>query len=203
MAAPWYRNARPLANLKASNAASTPRGGCCRLTRDFESTNNTPVIFTDQMALLLAPFTRRSRYHLQGYLDQYRSEIVPKRSLEVLLDVSVDRTSEVPLHRQVYLGIRRLVLTGRLSPGSRLPSTRHLANDLRLSRTTVLDAFEQLIFEGYLEGKIGSGTRVSSQIPRDVYTLASAPQQNPIPIVRRKPRIARRALVHSFRQRLP
>jgi len=39
---------------------------------------------------------------------------VPKRSLEVLLDVSVDRTSEVPLHRQVYLGIRRLVLTGRL-----------------------------------------------------------------------------------------
>jgi GntR family transcriptional regulator/MocR family aminotransferase len=73
---------------------------------------------------------------------------------------------------------------------------------LRLSRTTVLDAFEQLIFEGYLEGKVGSGTRVSSQIPRDVHTLASATQQNPIPTVRRKPRIARRALAHSFRQRL-
>jgi len=126
---------------------------------------------------------------------------VPKRSLEVLLDVSVDRTSEVPLHRQVYLGIRRLVLTGRLSPGSRLPSTRHLANDLRLSRTTVLDAFEQLIFEGYLEGKVGSGSRISSHIPHDVHTLASATQQNAIPAVRRKPRIARRALTHSFHQR--
>ena len=126
---------------------------------------------------------------------------MPKRSLEVLLDVSVDRTSEVPLHRQVYLGIRRLVLTGRLSPRSRLPSTRHLANDLRLSRTTVLDAFEQLIFEGYLEGKVGSGSRISSHIPHDVHTLASATQQNAIPAVRRKPRIARRALTHSFHQR--
>jgi GntR family transcriptional regulator / MocR family aminotransferase len=127
---------------------------------------------------------------------------VPKRSFEVLLDVSVDRASEVPLRRQVYLGIRRLILTGRLTPGSRLPSTRHLASDLRLSRTTVLDVFEQLIFEGYLEGKVGSGTRVSSHVPRDVHTLAFATQQNPIPTVRRKPRVARRASAHSFRQRL-
>ena len=100
---------------------------------------------------------------------------------------------------QEYLGIRRLVLTGRLRPGSRLPSTRHLASDLHLSRATVLDAFEQLIFEGYLEGKVGSGTRVSSHIPRDVHSLASATQQSPIPTVRRKPRIARRALAHSAR----
>jgi GntR family transcriptional regulator/MocR family aminotransferase len=126
---------------------------------------------------------------------------VPKKSLEVLLDVSVDRASEVPLHRQVYLGIRRLVLSGRLRPGSRLPSTRQLASDLRLSRTTALDAFEQLIFEGYLEGKIGSGTRVSAHIPRDVQTLASVAQQSPIPTVRRKPRIARRSSAQSFRQK--
>jgi GntR family transcriptional regulator / MocR family aminotransferase len=125
---------------------------------------------------------------------------VPKRSLEVLLEVSVDRASEVRLYRQVYLGIRRLVLTGRLRPGSRLPSTRQLASDLCLSRTTVLDAFEQLIFEGYLEGKVGSGTRVSSHIPRDVQLLASVTQQDAIPTVRRKPRIGRRALAHSFHQ---
>src|SRR5439155_13139546 len=73
-------------------------------------------------------------------------------------------------------------------------------SDLRLSRTTVLDAFEQLIFEGYLEGKVGSGTIVSSHIPRDVHILASSTQQNPIPTVRRKPQIARRSLVQSFRQ---
>jgi GntR family transcriptional regulator / MocR family aminotransferase len=125
---------------------------------------------------------------------------VPKRSLDVLLDVTVDRASEVPLHRQLYLGVRQLVLIGRLRPGSRLPSTRQLASDLHLSRTTVLDAFEQLIFEGYLEGRVGSGTRVSSHIPRDVHTLASSTQQNPIPTVRGKPRIARRSLMQSFRQ---
>ena len=125
---------------------------------------------------------------------------MPKKSLEVLLDVSVNRANAVPLHRQVYLGIRRLVLAGQLRPGSRLPSTRQLASDLRLSRTTVLDAFEQLIFEGYLQGKIGSGTRVSSRIPHDVQTLASAAEQNRIPNLRRKPRIARRTAPYPFQQ---
>ena len=125
---------------------------------------------------------------------------MPKKSLEVLLDVSVNRANAVPLHRQVYLGIRRLVLAGQLRPGSRLPSTRQLASDLRLSRTTVLDAFEQLIFEGYLQGKVGSGTRVSSHIPHDVQTLASAAEQNRIPNVRRKPRIARRTAPYPFQQ---
>jgi GntR family transcriptional regulator/MocR family aminotransferase len=119
----------------------------------------------------------------------------------VLLDVSIDRTSEVPLHRQMYLGIRALVLTGRLRPGSRLPSTRRLASDLRISRTTTLDAFEQLIFEGYLEGKVGSGTRVSAHIPRDVQTLASTTLQRPVPKVRRKPRIAHRSFAQMFRQK--
>ena len=126
---------------------------------------------------------------------------MPKKSLEVLLDVSVNRANAVPLHRQVYLGIRRLVLAGQLKPGSRLPSTRQLASDLRLSRTTVLDAFEQLIFEGYLQGKVGSGTRVSSHIPHDVQTLASAAaEQNRIPSVRRKPRIARRTAPHALQR---
>jgi GntR family transcriptional regulator/MocR family aminotransferase len=127
---------------------------------------------------------------------------VPKRSRVVLLDIAVDRASKVPLQRQVYLGIRRLILAGRLKPGTRLPSTRLLANDLNVARTTVLDAFGQLIFEGYLQGKIGSGTRVSSHIPHDVRTLAFAKEQDPVPPLHRKPRIARRALAHSFRPRL-
>jgi GntR family transcriptional regulator / MocR family aminotransferase len=117
---------------------------------------------------------------------------MPKKSRVVLLDIAVDRTSAVPLQRQVYLGIRRLILTGRLKPGARLPSTRFLANELSLARTTVLDAFVQLIFEGYLQGKVGSGTRVSSHIPHDVQTLAFVTEQYPVPSLHRKPRIARR-----------
>src|SRR5438094_7574702 len=123
-----------------------------------------------------------------------------KRSRVVLLDIAVDRESEVPLQRQVYLAIRRLILVGGLKPGARLPSTRVLANELHLARTSVLDAFGQLIFEGYLQGKVGSGTRVSSRIPHDVRTLGSAAEQNRIPNVGRKPGIARLMALYPFQQ---
>lgn len=125
---------------------------------------------------------------------------MPKRSRVVLLDIAVDRASTVPLKRQVYLGIRHLILNGRLKPGGRLPSTRYLASELGLARTTVLDAFVQLVFEGYLQGKVGSGTRVSSHIPRDVQTLAFVMQQDTVPLVRRKPRIARRTAPYALQR---
>ena len=125
---------------------------------------------------------------------------MPKRSREVLLDIAVDRTSAVPLQRQVYLGIRSLILAGRLNPGARLPSTRYLSSELRLARTTVLDAFGQLIFEGYVQGRVGSGTKVSSHIPHDVQTLAFATQHVPVPSLRRKPRIARRMAPYALQR---
>jgi GntR family transcriptional regulator/MocR family aminotransferase len=125
---------------------------------------------------------------------------VPKRSRVVLLDISVNRVSAVPLQRQLYLEIRRLILAGRLKPGARFPSTRYLANELRVARTTVLDAFEQLIFEGYLHGRVGSGTRVSSHIPHDVQTLAFVTEQDPVPSLRRKPRIARRTAPYALQR---
>jgi GntR family transcriptional regulator / MocR family aminotransferase len=125
---------------------------------------------------------------------------VPKRSRVVLLDIALDRASAVPLQRQVYLGIRRLILTGRLKPGAHLPSTRYLASELRVARTTVLDAFGQLMFEGYLEGKVGSGTRVSSHVPDDVQTLALITEHYPVPSLRRKPRIARRTAPYALQR---
>ena len=118
----------------------------------------------------------------------------------VLLDIVVDRTSAVSLRRQLYLGIRNLILTGRLKSGARLPSTRSLANELCLARTTVLDAFGQLVFEGYLEGKVGSGTRISSRVPHDVQTLAFVTERYPIPSVHRKPRIARRTTPYALQR---
>jgi len=123
---------------------------------------------------------------------------VPKRSRVVLLDIAVDRASALPLQRQVYLGIRRLILTGRLKTGAHLPSTRYLANELHIARTTVLDAFGQLMFEGYLQGKVGSGTRVSSHVPDDVQTLAFITEQYPVPSLHRKPRIARRTAPYAL-----
>jgi len=80
------------------------------------------------------------------------------------LALRVDRASSVPIFRQIYLGIRDAVTTGRLSPGSQLPATRDLADRLDVSRTSVLSAYEQLRAEGYVDGKLGAGTFVSFDI---------------------------------------
>ena len=123
---------------------------------------------------------------------------MPKRPLTVLLDLNVRTSRDMPLHRQLYLGIRGLILDGRLKPGARLPSTRNLANELMVSRTTALNAFEQLIFEGYLEGRVGSGTKVSACIPGDERHLTSSTEPARLPKSRREPKVARRAPLYSL-----
>jgi len=82
-----------------------------------------------------------------------------------LIGLEVDRESGSPLYQQLYEQLRRVILEGRLIPGQRLPPTRELAEHLKLSRSTVLLAFEHLAAEGYAEGKTGAGTFVSEKIP--------------------------------------
>jgi GntR family transcriptional regulator/MocR family aminotransferase len=79
--------------------------------------------------------------------------------------VTVDTASSLPYHRQLYEQLRQAILTGQLAPGLRLPSTRTLAEELSLSRSTIVNAFEQLLAEGYLEGVIGAGTYVARTLP--------------------------------------
>jgi GntR family transcriptional regulator/MocR family aminotransferase len=80
-----------------------------------------------------------------------------------------------PLHRQLYFAIRDAILAARLQPGTRLPSTRTLAEDLGVSRNTVMAAFEQLLAEGYIRGRVGAGSYVSDQLPEDaLYARAHA-----------------------------
>jgi len=90
---------------------------------------------------------------------------------ELLLDSNV----ATPLHRQLYEGLRGAILSGRLSAGTRLPSTRILARELHVSRNTVLNAFEQLLAEGYVEGQTGSGTYVSHVLPDDLLRVQALP----------------------------
>lgn len=73
----------------------------------------------------------------------------------------------MPAHRRVYESIRRAIVSHHLVPGTRLPSTRSLAEDLELSRNTLLAAFEQLHDEGYVISQVGSGTRVALTLPED------------------------------------
>jgi GntR family transcriptional regulator/MocR family aminotransferase len=79
---------------------------------------------------------------------------------QVLATLGLDKRSETPLYQQLYQAVRAAVLRGLLKPGSRLPSTRGLSRDLDVSRNTIVNAFDQLAAEGYLDGKAGSGTFV-------------------------------------------
>jgi GntR family transcriptional regulator / MocR family aminotransferase len=80
----------------------------------------------------------------------------------------INRRAGRPLHRQIYEGVQQAILEGRLRPGQRLPSTRALSIELGVSRLPVLTAYDQLIHEGYLSGRVGSGTFVSSGLPADL-----------------------------------
>jgi GntR family transcriptional regulator / MocR family aminotransferase len=79
----------------------------------------------------------------------------------------LDRASPMPLQRQVYEAWRTGILDGRFRAGTRLPSTRALARTYGISRITVTTAYEQLLAEGYLETRHGSGTFVSTELPDD------------------------------------
>ncbi|NUT78976.1 PLP-dependent aminotransferase family protein [Pseudomonas sp. C1C7] len=81
----------------------------------------------------------------------------------LLSAIDIDRASPIPLYRQLYLQIRKQVLGGRIQGGVRLPSTRTLSKELELSRITILNAFDQLIAEGFLASRTGAGTYVSDE----------------------------------------
>ena len=70
-------------------------------------------------------------------------------------------STRMPNHRRVYEAIRRAITEQILPSGSRLPSTRSLGADLNLSRNTILAAFDQLLDEGYVAARTGSGTYVT------------------------------------------
>lgn len=79
-----------------------------------------------------------------------------------------DKNSGLPLYRQIYEAIRQAILIGEFVATMRLPATRLLAEQLGVSRMTVVNAYEQLLAEGYIEGKAGSGTYVASTLPEDL-----------------------------------
>ena len=76
------------------------------------------------------------------------------------MHIQIDKNAPVPLYRQIYAEVRRLIDAGLLAAGTRLPSSRELADQLGISRKTVLIAFQELIADRYLESRPQSGTFV-------------------------------------------
>jgi GntR family transcriptional regulator/MocR family aminotransferase len=79
--------------------------------------------------------------------------------------IKIDRAAAKPLQEQLTEQLRRAILDGRLAAGMRLPSTRSLASDVRVSRNVALAAYDELYAEGYVEGRHGSGTYVAGDLP--------------------------------------
>ncbi len=77
---------------------------------------------------------------------------------------ALDPASGPPLYRQLYLQLRDAMLVGAIPAGSRLPSTRAMAEDLGLSRNTVGAAFERLVDAGFVESRVGDGSYVSAAL---------------------------------------
>lgn len=84
-------------------------------------------------------------------------------------EIMLDATLPVPLYKQLYERLRGAILAGRLEGGARLPSTRTLASELGISRSTTVLAYTQLLLEGYLESRAGQGTLVARDLPATLF----------------------------------
>ena len=105
--------------------------------------------------------------------------------------IRLDRTSKEPLHEQLYRQIRDELKSGRFSDdSSRLPSSRTLATDRGISRSTIRLALSKLHAEGYLRSEPGSGTFVANLLPETFLTADQPKTHQPI---QRPARISDRA----------
>src|ERR1700677_4537162 len=86
-------------------------------------------------------------------------------SSSFLPPIALDSRASTPMYQQLYEWFRRAILQGQLRPGQRVPSTRNLAAELKVSRIPVSSAYEQLQAEGYFETFVGAGTCVARTIP--------------------------------------
>ena len=93
--------------------------------------------------------------------------------------LQLDRASAAPLRLQLEQGVRAAIRSGRLAAGERLPSSRELARELRVSRGLVQECYSQLQAEGFLSTRTGSATRVAAgarQMPAPAPRAARAPR---------------------------
>src|ERR1700675_3955667 len=89
----------------------------------------------------------------------------------------IDRASIVPIYQQIYEELREAILTGTLPESTRLLPERVLAERLSVNRSTIVHAYRDLVADGLIEQRVGSGSRVASQ------RLGQAERRTPAPWV--------------------
>ncbi|MCR2802729.1 MocR-like pyridoxine biosynthesis transcription factor PdxR [Paenibacillus soyae] len=94
--------------------------------------------------------------------------------------ISIDRRAELSVTRQICDLLRQMIESGRLPAGTRLLPTRVLAKEWGIARNGIIEVYEQLTAEGYLEGRVGAGTYVAegiTPVPRKSEAPAPAPSK--------------------------
>src|SRR5262249_33738075 len=122
------------------------------------------------LTVKMDPF--KSHYR-QDRQDHFRFGIAMVKRVKAvtfpaLAGMNLAQESETPLYQKLYGAMRQAILSGQMEAGTRLPSTRNLADELAVSRNTVVNAFDQLIAEGYVESRTGDGTYVAHALPEDL-----------------------------------
>jgi GntR family transcriptional regulator / MocR family aminotransferase len=120
-------------------------------------------------------------------------------SASFLPPIEFDPRNRTSIHRELSDWFRRAIISGQLRPGQRVPSSRNLANELKISRTPILTAYDQLYAEGYLETFVGAGTCIARSIPEEPKSSSTKWRNGPLQTVEYKAarRIsARAALMH-------
>ena len=95
---------------------------------------------------------------------------------DVSFHLEVDKRSEAPVKQQLFQQLRDMLLTGVLPKGTRLPSSRALALELKISRSTVVEVFDLLLADGLTTGLVGSGTYVADAVSEPVPRTDGAPR---------------------------
>jgi GntR family transcriptional regulator/MocR family aminotransferase len=100
-------------------------------------------------------------------------------ALSELLLIELAKPVDSPLNRRIYELVRAAIEDAVISPRTRQPSSRDLARDLNVSRNTVVSAIDQLLAEGYVEARVGSGTYVSMRLPEQDVVRSSLATYSP------------------------
>jgi GntR family transcriptional regulator / MocR family aminotransferase len=86
------------------------------------------------------------------------------RQQPLTLPIRLDRTLRSQ-SQQVHAALRSAIIEGRLAPGTKLPSSRNLAEQLAVRRNAIVSAYEQLLGDGLVDAKHGAGTYVAAELP--------------------------------------
>jgi GntR family transcriptional regulator/MocR family aminotransferase len=82
--------------------------------------------------------------------------------------IDLDRTSSIALHCQIHAQIARAISSGAIPRNARLPATRVMARLLRVSRNTVLLAYDDLVADNLIRSERGAGIWVNGDFPREL-----------------------------------